>query len=438
METSEIENDLMAGTPAESKTNARSVALPPETVLVEQVTAALRRFLADEGLDAYTVFVGLYDDLHDLDRHLTDMDPAARWAAHEILTGDCQAPGLLVRGAPQRILPSGLLVLSAYRLVIVRKFWLDRDGDWRTLFLCAAFSPAEYERFRNDLRASRHDHGGKAWQIVRGAAYLDGDRIPRPPEIPEPLLPQTVMSRLHCDVIQFFSPEVEELHRAMNVPYRRGVLLHGPPGNGKTSTIRYLGAMLPRIPGLILRPKSNFDTDDFEAVVNRWRKAAPAMLVIEDLNWLLEEVNVSTFLNLIDGVDSTTTPGGLLLLATTNHPDQLDPAINSRPGRFDTVIELPPPDLALRKKFFARALDEIPPDVIRRLAGNTSDMSFAHLEEIVRLSGLLAIKSARRHRSLDDLEEALTSVKKSIAQAKRGFAHDLEVPFGLRPRARVE
>ncbi len=246
------------------------------------------------------------------------------------------------------------------------------------------------------------------------------------------------MSRLHCDVIQFFSPEVEQLHHSMNVPYRRGVLLHGPPGNGKTSTIRYLGATLPKIPGLILRPRSNFDTDDFEAAITRWRKSAPAMLVIEDLNWLLEEVNVSTFLNHIDGVDSTTTPGGLLLLATTNHPDQLDPAINSRPGRFDVVIELPPPDLALRKEFFSRTLAQIGPDVVRRLAASTADMSFAHLEEIVRLAGLLAIKSARQERSLDDLEEALTSVKKAIAHAQKGFARELEVPFGLRPRKAAE
>jgi ATP-dependent 26S proteasome regulatory subunit len=239
-------------------------------------------------------------------------------------------------------------------------------------------------------------------------------------------------------VIQFFSPEVAELHRAMKVRYRRGVLLHGPPGNGKTSTIRHLGAMLPKIPGLILRAKSNFDTDDFENVVTRWRKMAPAMLVIEDLNWLLEEVNVSAFLNLIDGVDSATTVGGLLLLATTNHPDTLDPAINSRPGRFDVVIELPPPDLGLRKEFFARSLEEISPDMIRRLAGNTPDMSFAHLEEIVRLAGLLAIKAGRPRRSVEDLEEALTSVKNGIEQVEKGFARELEVPFGLRPRRAEE
>jgi len=61
-------------------------------------------------------------------------------------------------------------------------------------------------------------------------------------------------------------------------------------------------------------------------------------------------------------------------------------------------------------------------------------MSFAHLEEIVRLAGLLAIKAGRRQRSVDDLENALFSVKNGIEQVEKGFARELEVPFGLRPR----
>jgi SpoVK/Ycf46/Vps4 family AAA+-type ATPase len=67
-------------------------------------------------------------------------------------------------------------------------------------------------------------------------------------------------------------------------------------------------------------------------VIRRWTRQAPAILIIEDLNWLLEQVNVSTFLNLLDGIDSRA-GNGLLIIATTNHPNELDPAINNRPGR---------------------------------------------------------------------------------------------------------
>ena len=50
---------------------------------------------------------------------------------------------------------------------------------------------------------------------------------------------------------------------------------------------------------------------------------------------------------------------GLLRIATTNHPDELDPAINNRPGRFDVVIEIPNPSPALRRTFLDRNLPDV-------------------------------------------------------------------------------
>jgi hypothetical protein len=436
MSTSEIETSSHALGSAEGLTRGRGLALPAGLVFVEQVAAALRRYLTEEGLDSYALFNGHCDDLHDLDRYVPTIDPGARWVTQEILTGDADSPAYLARGAPPRLLPSGLLVLSKYNLVISRRYWLDGDGDWQTCYLCAAESESEYDRLRQDIRACRNDQGAKVWQVVSGPPYKDGERIVRTDKVREPLLPKSVKDRIHCDIIQFFSEEVAELHRAMKVPYRRGVLLYGPPGNGKTSTIRYVGVMLPRVPGLILRPKANFDSDDFETVVNRWRRMAPAILVVEDLNWLLKSVNLSTFLNLLDGVDATSTSGGLLLFATTNYPEHLDPAINSRPGRFDVVIEIPPPDATLRTHFLERFLDGVAPDQIATLVEGSDQMSFAHLEEIVRLSGLLAIRAGRKQRFPEDFNEALSEVRKGLDQADRGFARDPEIPFGLRPRNR--
>jgi hypothetical protein len=431
MKTSEIDTELRGA----ERAGDRGLSLPPGLVLIEQVAAALRRFLGEEGLDDYVVFDGEHSDLHDLDRHLAVLDPGARWIGHDILTGHGEGSGLVITGNPSRVLPAGVLALSRYKLVITRRFWLDNDGAWRTSFMCGAESVAEYDRFRSDLRALRNEHGARVWQVVSGDAYQDGERIVRTPEAAhEPLLPEGVMERIRCDVISFFSDEVAAMYGAMRVPYRRGVLLYGPPGNGKTSTIRYVGAMLPRVPGLILRSKANFNSDDFQKVIMRWRRMAPAILVIEDLNWLLNEVNVSNFLNLLDGVDSAATGGGLLLIATTNYPEKLDPAINSRPGRFDVVIELPPPDVALRRRFLEGALEGVPMEQIGKMAEESREMSFAHLQEVVRLAGLFAIRAGRRVRSIEDLDEALAAVRKGVEQVERGFARKLEVPFGLRPR----
>jgi ATP-dependent 26S proteasome regulatory subunit len=216
----------------------------------------------------------------------------------------------------------------------------------------------------------------------------------------------------------------------MAVPCRRGVLLHGPPGNGKTSIIRLVGSMLPEIPVLLLRPHGNFSSEDLSQVIRRWTRQAPAILVIEDLNWLLKSIDISMFLNVLDGIDSPDA-SGLLLIATTNYPEQLDPAINNRPGRFDVVIEVASPDAATREQFFRTKLPGFSEATIAGLVSSSDRFAFAHLQEVLRLSGLLAIYESRAQRSDNHLFQAAKMVQNSFEDATRGFPGRPEVPFGL-------
>ena len=74
-------------------------------------------------------------------------------------------------------------------------------------------------------------------------------------------------------------------------------------------------------------------------MINQFRLRPQAVLEFRDS--LFPKIPLATFLNLIDGIERR--DGGLLLIATTNHPDTLDSAITNRPGRFDVVIEIPRP-----------------------------------------------------------------------------------------------
>jgi ATP-dependent 26S proteasome regulatory subunit len=210
--------------------------------------------------------------------------------------------------------------------------------------------------------------------------------------------------------------------------------MHGPPGNGKTSMIRFIGGALPSVPAMILRPEASFDDDDMKQIVRRWSEQAPAILVIEDLDWLLDKrVNVSIFLNLIDGIDASVT-GGLLLIATTNHPETLDPAINNRPGRFDVVIEVDVPTPELRGRFLRDKLEDasMAEAILDRLVDRTDGLSFAHLQEILRLSGMLAIRDGRSQRSDEDLLRAADLAVEGHEAAIRGYPPGRPVmPFGL-------
>jgi len=99
------------------------------------------------------------------------------------------------------------------------------------------------------------------------------------------------MNRVDSEIIGFFKPEVAAMYRQLGVPYRRGVLMYGEPGNGKTSLIRRIGAALPNVAALLLRAGTNFDTDDLTSAFNEWKALAPAMLVIEDLTAVIQTVN---------------------------------------------------------------------------------------------------------------------------------------------------
>ena len=429
--------------PEESAESARPAAatvfgtLPAEVALTERAAATLRAYLVASGLAHYRIFFGC-DYLYDLEEHLEALGEVAAWESVAPMVEHGESIHALTHGEDDRphLWESGILRLSRAEVIVGRWYWSHRDGytATRSLWLFAAPSPEHYSKLRAGINAERRKRGGAVWQIVRGGD-ADGDtRTPRDAAaIDDVIFTPELRKRLDTDVIGFFGNDVAALYRALKVPYRRGVLLYGPPGNGKTSLIRYVGARLLHLPVMLLRAAAQFNTDDLEEVLRRWREQAPAILVIEDLDWLLERVNVSTLLNLLDGVDSTA-GGGLLLIATTNNPHQLDPAINNRPGRFDVVIEIDRPDRAMRLELLRRKLPETEPSTLETVADATEGLSFAHLLEILRLSGFAALAEGRTRRTEADLLSACATVKGADDEARRGFPPKLDLPFGIHHR----
>ena len=143
----------------------------------------------------------------------------------------------------------------------------------------------------------------------------------------------------------------------------RGILLHGPPGCAKTTLAR-AAAGASGVAFLALSPADVYASSyvgEAEAVVRRAftiaRSAAPCILFFDEIDSILgsgggmhrrgggksaEARVLSTFLNEMDGVDASVADG-VLVLGATNRPSQLDAAL-LRPGRFDNVIYVPPPD----------------------------------------------------------------------------------------------
>ena len=412
--------------------------LPPTLGLTERAVADFRAFLEANGRGDWRVFHAGDDEVYDVDRFLPKLEPGAAWSPPPSLTGRVDGAALLVKNddadaarAGQMEEP-GFLLLREWGVAVARWFWVDPEyNSPDTLWLLAAESVERYDALRAKIKALRHGGSRATWQVVRGGPSHDGPRLRRRKDAGDELiLSDEIKKKLDRDLLGFFRPAVKKLYKKLDVPYRRGVLLHGPPGNGKTSLIRMLGARLPRVPFLVMRPDRRIDAGALRIIVDRWQKQAPAVLVIEDLNWLFQQVDVSQFLNLIDGIERPTAKG-LLLLATTNYPEKLDPAVNNRPGRFDVVLEMPNPDTALRRAFFDRALGDLDDGVRAKAASDADGLSFAHLREILRLSGLLAIDENRDERAGEDVLKAARLVHEGHDHAVRGFPKPPDVPFGL-------
>ncbi len=187
------------------------------------------------------------------------------------------------------------------------------------------------------------------------------------------------------DVLRFF--DARATYEEHGIPWKRGILFVGPPGNGKTHTVKALVNSLaqPCLYVKHLRAQHGIDEICIRAVFDRARRTAPCVVVFEDLDAQLTPQNRSFFLNELDGFANN---GGILTLATTNHPERLDPAVLDRPSRFDRKYPFALPELAERQAYLALWSESVKPalklsgDGLARIAELAEGFSFAYLKEL--------------------------------------------------------
>ena len=189
--------------------------------------------------------------------------------------------------------------------------------------------------------SGRHFHHDEAAPLtVRTLPAIARERI---------VLPEGVLERVERQALGM-ARHAERL-RASGRHLRRGLLLHGPPGVGKTLTVMYLATRMPERTVVLLTGQS---LGAVRASVDLATALQPAMVVLEDADLVamersFEPTNAVLFelLNAMDGLDED---HDVLFVLTTNRADRLEPALASRPGRVDQAVELALPDAAGRRR----------------------------------------------------------------------------------------
>ena len=212
------------------------------------------------------------------------------------------------------------------------------------------------------------------------------------------ILDEGMKTSIQDDVSRFFTSR--DQYTRYRVPWKRGLIFHGPPGNGKTISIKAIMHTLYNssspIPTLYVKTLKSFAGDEYSIgmVFGRARAEAPCLLVFEDLDSLVTPAARSYFLNQVDGLQAN---DGILMIGSTNHLDLLDPGISKRPSRFDRKYLFPDPNLEQREMYCeywrGKLSDnpeiEFPKVLVDAIANITDGFSFAYLQEAFIASLLL-------------------------------------------------
>lgn len=261
---------------------------------------------------------------------------------------------------------------------------------------------------RDEVMVFDSGHWSKSAELFQNIRKASFDNL---------VLPGTVADELQRDFAAFF--ESREVYEQYGVPWKRGVIFIGPPGNGKTHTVK---ALLNHLGQPCLYVKS-FDSqygtpqDNMRQVFERARNTTPSILVLEDLDSLITPATRSFFLNELDGFAANT---GILFLATTNYPERLDASIMERPSRFDRKFHFDLPALTERKRYLqlwnrtAEPATRLSEDEIDQVAARTKGFSFAYLKELILSSLMSWIRGPRNHSLARDMSQQLDALREQM------------------------
>jgi ATPase family associated with various cellular activities (AAA) len=265
-------------------------------------------------------------------------------------------------------------------------------------------SPAQEqgERFLaaiRELMREKNVYRGKVLALKGGDPMMGGGGVTvefpqvEPVARDQIVLPEGVLDVIELHTIEF-ARQREALRRGGR-HLRRGLLLHGPPGAGKTLSATYLISQLEGRTVIILTGGALALVGEACAIA---RDLEPSMVVLEDIDLVAQERTVmglgatSLLFQLLNEMDGIGEDADVIFLMTTNRADLLEPALAARPGRVDQAVEFPLPDAESRGRLiqlFGKGLD-LRLDDSEAVIAASDGVSPAFLRELVRKAALQA------------------------------------------------
>lgn len=198
--------------------------------------------------------------------------------------------------------------------------------------------------------------------------------------------------------------------------FKSGIMIYGPPGSGKSCTIKIVSKKLVEKGGVV------FFASVHPSIVNDWlikfRGIEPnrkCIVILEDIDSLIEQNGEFNYLEMLD---SAKTIDNVMFIATTNYPERLDPRIYNRPGRFSNVVKIGMPTRAAREAYLKVVLKNHKD--IEQILDGSDGFSVDHLSALVNSV----------YREKKDLTKELERLRRLFNIPKLGETKKLGINLG--------
>ena len=243
--------------------------------------------------------------------------------------------------------------------------------------------------------------------------------------------PQTNIDKVINEIQNFW--ETENDFKRYDIVYKRGILMWGPPGGGKSCTIQLIMRDVVQRNGVVIK----FDNPSlFIKGLRKFREIQPTTPVVslmEDIDSILERYSETNVLNILDGVDDV---NKICFLATTNYPEKLGARLVNRPSRFDKRVKIGNPNPESRMMYFRYLIKGKNFDVdleckklnidLVKWVEDTDGFSIAHLKEL--FVAVVILKD-----DYQETIETLASMKENISSDQ-----DRDSYIGFSPKRKLE
>lgn len=228
-------------------------------------------------------------------------------------------------------------------------------------------------------------------------------------------IPGSLVDGLFADIKAFTAARSD--YEASDLVHKRGYLLEGPPGTGKTSIAILLGKKIVENGGLVMIPGTINNLVSGVQSLRTTESGRLVLFILEDLEEMIYNGDEATALAVLDGEHSI---ANAVFVATTNKIDDLPPRVRARPGRFDKVMNVEDLSDKVRHGYAYNVLSrtkgpEEADKLARKISSFSEGLSLAHVREIIVSATIL---------KRETIEEAAGRLRSDLNKAKEADKDD--------------